>query len=169
MKIAVIAAIGKNGELGKDGKLPWHISADLKQFKRVTGGNVVVMGRKTFQSLPVPIKDRTIIVLSTKESVCSTVSHPCNVLIMNTMAEVIEYAYKHNLETLYIAGGGEMYKHFLPIADALYLTRVDAEFDADVYFPSFALDDWELRSEHWGTNGEYVYAFQYYDRKKLEG
>jgi dihydrofolate reductase len=131
LRIAVIAAIGRNRELGKDGKLPWHIKEDLKRFREITMGNVIVMGRKTYESLPGKLDGRTIIVLTTQ-----TDYNPKDddVLVFHSVGEIIMYCYLHKVETMYCAGGGEVYKHFLPLADQLYLTKVDASYDADTYF-----------------------------------
>lgn len=142
MRIVVIAAIGRNGELGKDGKLPWHIKADLQHFKQVTDGQVVTMGRKTYETLPKKLENRTIIVLTTKAPYEIAIDDP-DVIVMNTVGEIMEYAHKQNLETLYIAGGGMIYKHFLPLADAMWLTTVDQEYDADTFF-EWNDTEWEL-------------------------
>lgn len=163
MKIAIIAAIGKNGELGKDGKLPWHLPEDLKYFKRMTMDHVVVMGRKTYESIPKKLEGRTIIVLTTQIDYKLKYDDE-DALVFNSVGEIIHYCYSHDVETLYVAGGGAMYKHFLPLADQLYLTQVDAEFDADVYFPELHKDEWQLRSTKWASAQD-TYCFEYYERK----
>jgi dihydrofolate reductase len=164
MRIALIAAIGRNGELGKEGKLPWYLPQDLKFFKQVTTGQVVVMGRKTFETLPNQLLDRTIIVLTTQDLV---VKSP-DVLVFHSVGEVLHYAYLHEVETLYVAGGGEIYKHFLPLADSMYLTHVAAEFDADTFL-NVNYGDWESKSITTPPDGvatEPKFYFEYYERKK---
>jgi dihydrofolate reductase len=161
MKIVVIAAIGRNGELGKDGKLPWHLPADLQHFKRITDGQVVVMGRKTYESLPKKLENRTIIVVTTQTDYKAE-----DALVFNSIGEVMHYAHTHDLETLYVAGGGEIYKHFLPLADAMILTKVAAEYDADTYF-HFNENEWESKSittPPEGVQGEPKFYFEYYER-----
>jgi dihydrofolate reductase len=160
MKIAVIAAIGQRGELGVNGNLPWKIKEDLQHFKRVTMGQTVVMGRKTYESLPVKLEGRNIIVMTTQEGYVAE-----GALVMHSVAEVVKYAYENELETLYVAGGGEAYKHFLPLAKQLYLTRVHATFDdADAFFPRFWLENWEMKTFNFNFNEQYSYQFEYYER-----
>jgi dihydrofolate reductase len=119
------------------------------------------MGRKTYETLPSNAKEgRTIIVLTTQASYCVQEPH----IVMHTVGEVIEYAHKNNLDNLYVAGGGEMYLHFLPLAEQLYLTIVGADFDADVYFPAYGMSDWDLVSVKFSKNDEYNYGFYYYER-----
>jgi dihydrofolate reductase len=160
MRTVLIAAIGRNGELGKDGRLPWHLPEDLRHFKQVTSGQVVVMGRKTYESLPRRLDNRTVIVVTTQKDYRAD-----DAIVFNSVGEVMEYAHKQDLETLYIAGGGEMYKHFLPLADALLLTRVDQEYNADTFL-DIDYSDWELRSSFVRKQGDLQYAFQYCERKK---
>ncbi|RPK20020.1 dihydrofolate reductase [Paenibacillus xylanexedens] len=166
MKIALIAAIGKNGELGLNGDLPWKIPEDLKYFRTMTEGNVLVMGRKTFESIKKPLRNRTVIVVTTKQNYDIEIP---GYQVMNTIGEVMEYCYKNNVSNLYVAGGGEMYKNFLAIADLMYLTRVDAEFEADTYFPIGEIEGGRLwRSvttlPQTDLNSEYTYRFEVYER-----
>ncbi len=165
MKIALIAAIGKNGELGVNGDLPWRIPEDLNYFRTMTEGNVLVMGRKTFESIKKALQNRIVIVLTTQEKYrISEENH----YVMNTVGEVMEYCHKNKVSNLYVAGGGEMYKHFLPQASLMYLTRVDAEFEADTFFPISELEnDWKSVSllPQKDLNSKYVYQFEVYERQ----
>jgi dihydrofolate reductase len=165
MRIALIAAIGRNGELGKEGKLPWHLPQDLKFFKQVTTGQVVVMGRKTYESLPSLLLDRTIIILTTQTNYKPDAP---NTLVFHSVGEILHCAYLHEVETLYVAGGGEIYKHFLPLADSMYLTHVAAEFDADTFL-DVNYGDWQSKSITTPPDGvatEPKFYFEYYERKK---
>ena len=128
MKLALIAAIGRNRAIGKDGTMPWHISADLKRFKRITRGHTVLMGRKTWDSLGKPLVDRRNVVI-TRRSIPG----------VETYASVDQalYALKGE-EVVFVIGGGEVYAQLLPKADMLYLTVVDQEPDADTFFPLYA-------------------------------
>jgi dihydrofolate reductase len=161
MKIAVVAAAGLRGELGRNGELPWKIKEDLEFFKNLTTGQVVVMGRKTYDSIGKALPNRTVVVLTTKENY-----ELKDAIVMHSVGEVMKFAHENDLETLYIAGGGEMYRHFLPLAEQLYLTVVDAKFDADVYFPQVNQNEWELIHEKPMANGDYDFTFNYFERKQ---
>jgi len=148
MKINIIAAIGPNRELGKDNKLLWHISEDLKRFKKITTGKTVIMGRKTFESLGKPLPNRTNIIITRdpnyKVEGC---------LVVHSLKEAINKAkikdphfakasrgkQKSKSENeIFIIGGGEIYKQALPYAEKLYLTVVEGQFDADTFFPDYS-------------------------------
>jgi len=134
--ISIIAAIGKNRELGKDNKLLWHISDDFKRFKKLTSGHVVIMGRKTFESIGKPLLNRINIVVTRNRSWT-----PLGCTVCYSLEEAIEEA-KKNLPAgrqVFIIGGAEIYKQGLKYADKLYLTLVDKEFpDADAFFPDYS-------------------------------
>ena len=127
MKILMIAALDRNRVIGRDGKLPWHISEDLKRFKRLTKGHVVLMGRKTYESLGKPLPDRRNVVLS---------SGPIpGVESYRSLAEALR-ALKDE-RTVFVIGGGEVFRQALPIADGLHLTIVDGEHEGDTFFPEY--------------------------------
>lgn len=130
MSYSIIAAIGKNNELGKDNNLIWHLKGDLKFFKETTTGSTVIMGRKTFESLPKMLPNRHHIVLSRNNS------FPSEVEVYKTLDELLENLNKRN-EEMFVIGGGSVYKMFIPYADKLYLTEIDATSEADTYFPDF--------------------------------
>ena len=126
--ISIIACVGKNLELGRNNDLIWHLPGDLKYFKKMTLGKTVVMGRKTFESLPKILpKRRNIILQSKKEKIDGAI-------VANSVEMVLEMIQN---EDTFIIGGASIYQAFLKYADKLYLTEVDAEGDADVYFPTF--------------------------------
>ncbi len=128
MKIAIIAAIGKNRVIGRDGKVPWHIPEDLKRFKRLTTGHAVVMGRKTWESLGKALPGRRNIVISRHE--IPGAEHYASV------GEALTAL--HDQEKVFVIGGARVYAEFLGRADELYLTFVEQEADGDTYFPPFA-------------------------------
>ena len=131
--IDIIAAVGKNLELGKDNKLIWNIPDDLKYFKKVTFGKTVVMGRKTYESIGGSLPDRINIVLS-KQSIDLD-----NILVVKDYHDILNMD-----EDIFIIGGESIYKLFLPFADNLYLTEIEDEcLDADTYFPSFNKDSYD--------------------------
>lgn len=127
MTLAIIAAIGKNRVIGKDGKLPWHISDDLKRFKRLTTGHAVLMGRKTFESLGKPLANRRNVVLSSKK-IPNVETYPSIEAALKALA---------HQDKVFVIGGGEIYAQLLDRADALYLTLVDNDFEGDAFFPPY--------------------------------
>ena len=137
-KLIIMAAIGKNGELGKDNDLIWHLKEDLKFFKEKTINHKVVMGYNTFKSLPKLLVNRTHIVL-THHDIDNK-----DVLVFNNFNDLINYL--NNLdEDVYIIGGSKIYDLFMPLVDELILTEIDDKRDADVYFPKFNKDDFLKR------------------------
>lgn len=129
MSISMIAAVGKNLELGKNNDLIWHFKEDMKFFKETTTGHTVIMGRKTFESLPKALPYRQNIVITTNKDYVADGA---------TVVTSIDEAIKIANEDIFIIGGGIIYKEFLPLSDKLYLTEVEAEMqDADTYFPTF--------------------------------
>lgn len=144
MSYSIIAAVGKNNELGKDNGLIWHLPNDLKFFKSVTSGKTIIMGRKTFESLPRMLPNRHHIVLS------SSNDFPEGVEVYNDLQTLLE-SLKGREEEIFIIGGASIYRLFIDYADNMYLTHVDAECpDADAYFPTFNTEDWD--QEQLGEN-----------------
>jgi len=133
--IALIAACDMQNAIAKDGRIPWNIPSDLKWFKTKTLGHTVVMGRKTFQSIGSALSDRTNIVLSRnpafKAPDCICMHSPEDVLSIHK-----------EQEEMFIIGGEEIYKIFLPFAEKIYLTRIEQNFSGDKYFPQLSDTDW---------------------------
>ena len=137
MSYSIIAAVGKNNELGANNKLMWHLPNDLKFFKNMTDGKTIIMGRKTFASLPKMLPNRHHVVLSSSNDL------PEEVSVYNSFEELIN-AYKDSDEELFVIGGASVYKLFLDISDKIYLTEIDKEYkEADVFFPSFNKDEFD--------------------------
>lgn len=137
MNISLIAAIGKNNELGKDNNLIWRLPNDLKFFRETTLGHTIVMGRKTFESLPKVLPKRKNIVISTTDILNEEIEHYKSI---KTFLEM----YKEYKEELFIIGGASIYAQFIDLANKMYLTEVEAEDSkADVYFPKFDKNEWE--------------------------
>lgn len=160
--ISIIAAIGKNRELGKNNQLLWHIKADMVRFKRLTLNNVVIMGRKTYQSLPKkfrPLPQRINIIVSKQKNFTYE-----PIIIVHSIEEAIKKAKEFNKE-IFIAGGASIYQQTLPLADKLYLTLVEKEFpDADVYFPSFENLFFKKNKEEIGHEGKLTFRFLEYSK-----
>ena len=130
MSVSMIAAVGKNLELGKNNNLIWHFKEDMKFFKDTTMGHTVVMGRKTFESLPKALPGRKNIVISSNAEYQAQ-----GATVVTSVEESLQIA---DNEEIFVIGGGKIYAEFLPYADKLYLTEIDAECaDADTYFPQF--------------------------------
>jgi dihydrofolate reductase len=144
MRITLIAALGRNRVIGKDNRMPWHISDDLKRFKSLTLGHPVVMGRKTFQSIGKPLPGRDNIVITRSDTFAAP---GCRVV--HSLPEALEAA--QGAEEAFVIGGAEIYALALPLADRLQLTEVDAAIDGDAHFPDFDRGDWREVSREPGT------------------
>ncbi|MBN2614231.1 MAG: dihydrofolate reductase [Bacteroidales bacterium] len=161
-KISIIAALSDNGVIGGNNQLLWHISNDLKRFKKMTTGHTVVMGKNTFLSLPVkPLPNRTNIVLSRKgfpESDQCTVVHS-----VEEALKLMDTEYEN-----FVIGGGEIYRAFLPYSQKMYLTRVHKHFDGDTLFPDFSEAEWKLEHDELivdDPQNDFAYTFQLFVRK----
>ncbi len=159
--ITIIAAIGNNGELGKDNDLIWHLPNDLKRFKKVTAGHHVIMGRKTYESLGKPLPNRTNIVITGNRDFNAK-----GCLVVNSLEAALEAA---NTDTApYILGGAQIYKQAIEIADMLDLTLVNAELEADAFFPQIDTSVWKETARQDFKADEkhrYDYSFVTYQRK----
>lgn len=142
--ISIIVAIAKNGVIGKGGELPWKLSADLKHFASLTRGHTVIMGRKTYESivkrLGHALLDRQNVVITSQKDYSAP-----GCMIISSVAEVIK-DYSMSWGEIFVIGGGEIYRQFMPVAGKLYVTEVETECEGDVYFPSYLKEDWELVS-----------------------
>lgn len=156
--ISIIAAIGKNNALGRGNDLIWHIKEDLKNFKNLTMGKYIVMGKNTYESLPKHLEGRKYIVLS------SSLSNIENGLLFNDFNKLLEFI-KNVDEEVMIIGGSSIYKLFLPLADKLYLTEIDSEEKADVYFPEFNKEDYKCNVVSTNEVDGLKYSFVIYERK----
>ena len=145
MLLSLIAAADEHNVIGKDGKLPWHLSADMHYFRTVTSGHPIIMGRKTYESIGHPLPGRQNIVISRQTHLkidgCDVVS---------SLDEAIHLAEESGATEAFVIGGGEIYKQALSIADRIYLTRIALSVDGDTFFPVFSEKEWEevSREEH---------------------
>jgi len=159
--ISLIAAIGKNNELGKGNTLLWHMPEDMKYFREKTKGRTVIMGRKTFESLKGPLPNRKNIVITRDKKY---LRH--GVDVVHSLEEAIEKV--KNEEEVFIIGGAEIYKQALPIADRLYITHIEAEdVEADSFFPEIIPVVWNEIShiEHKkDKNNPFNYTFSVYEK-----
>jgi dihydrofolate reductase len=160
--IILIAAVAENNALGKDNNLLWHLPSDFKRFKEITSGHHIIMGRKTFESFPKPLPNRTHIVISRQKDYS-----PEGCIVVENLEKAIAICPKE--ENLFIIGGGEIYSQSIYLADQLDITRVHHSFEADVYFPEINPEIWKLTSEIFNPKDEkhlFDYTFQKYTRKK---
>ena len=156
--ISIIAAIGKNNELGKNNQLLFHIKEDMQFFRTKTEDHKVIMGHKTWDSLPGKLKNRENIVLSRH-------NFPGPDQIIHDQAEIIA-KYQDSAEEVFIIGGGAVYMQFLPYANDLYLTEVDAKAsDATTFFPEFDRDKYDKIILKSGTENGLKYTINQYRRK----
>lgn len=141
MIISLIVAIAQNGVIGKStGEMSWHVSEEFKHFKNTTKGYPVIMGRKTFETLGKPLKERLNIVL-TKNSDYKTKYD--DVLVFSSLEDAIDYCKKNEFGKIFIIGGAEIYKLALPIVDEMIISRMKFDADGDVYFPEFDESKWK--------------------------
>lgn len=139
MKICSIAAVSNNGVIGSDGSLPWHYPKDLEHFRDTTENNVIIMGRKTYDSFPEPLDNRYHIVLTRDTSLDSPFD---DVEYVNSVDEAIALAESMEDEISYVIGGQSIYKLFFTHIDEMILTEIDKEYDGDTYYPEFDTEEW---------------------------
>ncbi len=173
MMISIIAAIGKNNELGKNNKLLWKLPADMKRFREITSGHTVIMGRKTFESIGKPLPDRRNIIITRNENYLRD-----SVDVVHSLEEAIDrariilaqiLAQNSQEEEIFVVGGAEIYREAMPIADKLYITQIKAEDKgADSFFPKINMDEWRKTSHEEYSADEknfFPYVFTIYRRK----
>jgi dihydrofolate reductase len=154
--LALIAALSKNYVIGNKGIIPWRIKGEQKRFKELTTGNIVIMGKRSYEEIGKPLPDRRTIVIS------NTAKYEAdNCITLGSLSEALVYAGK---EDAFVAGGERLYRESLPLADRLYLTMIDLEVEGDTFFPSFDQTEFKLiKEEHFP--GEIPYRYLTYERK----
>ena len=163
MIISIIVAMAANRAIGKDGQLIWHLSNDLKHFKKLTTGHCVLMGYNTYRSLPnqKALPNRRNIVISSRLE-----KAPEGFELADSIDKALLMA--QNEEEIFIMGGGMIYEQFLPKANKLYLTRLDKNFEADTFFPPINFNNWELTELEVFDDDpqtDYSYKFETWERK----
>ena len=162
MTISLVVAAATNNAIGKDGKLPWHLPNDMKHFKNVTWGMPIVMGRKTFESLGKALPGRKNIVISRQPGWKAD-----GVITVKNMEDAFFVVKEADAKEVMVIGGGEIYKTLFEKARRIYLTRVEAEPDADTFFPSLKPEEWHLMSQQdheADDKNAYNYSFQVWER-----
>ena len=156
-ELTIIVAAGENNAIGKDNDLIWHLSDDLKRFKKLTNGHHIIMGRKTFESFPKPLPNRTHIVITRQ----TDYKAPDGVIIVNSLTDAIDAA--KNDSNPFVIGGGEIYKQAMPLVDKIEITRVHSSFDdADTFFPEIDTTLWtETNRTTQDADEKHAHAFSF--------
>ncbi len=159
-RLAIVAALARNGVIGRDNRLPWHLPDDLRHFKRLTLGRPIVMGRRTFESLPGLLPDRTHVVV-TRDPVYSAPG----AVVVHSLQEAIATG---GGDEVLVVGGAELYALALPRATRLYLTLVDAEVEGDVLFPPIEPAQWrEVAREPHAADERHAYPFAFVTMERV--
>jgi dihydrofolate reductase len=158
MIVSAIAAVSRNGVIGRKGRLPWHYPEDLARFKTLTTGHAVLMGRRTFESIGRPLPGRRNVVLTRAPAP----RLPEGVLSFNSLEAALQACAESGETELFVIGGAELYAQALPLCDRLYLTRIERDVEGDAHFPPWDPAEWVERERK--AKGELV--FSVYERKR---
>ncbi len=164
MKISIIVAVGAHNELGKDNELMWHLPSDMLHFRETTRGHVVIMGRKTFESIGKPLPGRQNIIITR-----DTTYRIEGADIAHSLTEALEKADMENYpEEVFIIGGAQIYTEALAIADTLYITHINKEFpQADTFFPDWSKAEFtEVSREHHDQDERHAYPYDFVQYEK---
>jgi dihydrofolate reductase len=163
MRVSLIAAVARNGVIGRDNGLPWRLPTDLARFQRLTWGHHVVMGHRTFSSDEGRLPGRITVVLSRDPAF-----RPWGVSVARSLDDALDLTRRAGEDEVFIAGGTEVYRQGLAVADRLYLTEVHAEVHGDTFFPDIDLESWQLvdREDHPADErNEHPFSFLTYERR----
>lgn len=163
MIISLIVAAAENNVIGMEGKLPWHLPADMKYFKQTTAGHAVIMGRGTYESLGKPLPGRTNIVITRQENYAAP---GCSVV--GNLKAAIDHAAETGDAEAFIIGGGDIFMQSVLWADRIYLTRIFHSFEGDTFFPVLNNEDWVMVNEQIHPADEknkYAFSFQTFERQ----
>jgi dihydrofolate reductase len=161
--LKILVAFDENRVIGKNNALIWHLPADLKRFKALTTGHVIIMGRKTFESIGRPLPNRTTVVISRQQDLKIE-----GVILAHSVEEAILKAKSISRDDIFIVGGAEIYQLSLPLADQILVTQLHDIFEGDAFFPEISPAIWEVAEQERGvTDEQNAYQFSYitYARK----
>lgn len=159
--IIMIAAVAENFALGKDNELVWHLPDDFKRFKQLTTNHYIIMGRKTFESFPKPLPNRTHVIITRQQDYTAE-----GCLVAANLADALAMVPED--ENAFVIGGGEIYALALPFTDVIELTKVHARFEADTFFPEIDSKQWKLVSEEYHPKDEkHLFDFTYQTYRRV--
>ena len=163
-KIAIITAVSQNNVIGKDNKIPWKLSPDLKRFKSLTEGHVIIMGQKTFESLGKPLPNRINIILTNNYDFKPDFPND-EIYVVHSIDQALDSAdyYNDNDLEVFVIGGGNIYQQFMMYCYRLYITRIFQDFEGDTYFPKIDPWSWELIWSDPQKCPEFDYEYQIYN------
>lgn len=154
--LTLIAAAAENNALGKDNDLLWHLPDDFKHFKDLTSHHFIIMGRKTFETFPKPLPNRTHIIITRQEDY----DVPASCIVVNSLEKALDLVTEQ--DESFIIGGGEIYDLAMPFADKIELTRVHTELEADTFFPVIDENQWKVvREEFHDKDVKHQYSFTF--------
>ena len=166
MIVSLLVAMDERRGIGKQGRLPWRLSTDMKRFRELTMGHHLVVGRKTFESIGKPLPGRQMIIVTRDPTY-----HVEGCFTVHSIKEAIELAERRNEAELFIGGGAEIYAQSLGLAGRIYLTQVHADGDADTFFPEFNRDEWveqSSQSHPADEKNEYPFTFLLLIKKRAK-
>ncbi|OFX78134.1 MAG: hypothetical protein A2X12_06070 [Bacteroidetes bacterium GWE2_29_8] len=166
MQISIIVAMGIDNVIGYKNQLLCNMPADLKHFKNLTTNHHIIMGRKTFESIGKALPNRTNIILS-HSLTNNDYERDDNIVVFDNINKAIKFANKNNENELFIIGGGEIYKSAIDLADKLYITKIENNFEGDTYFPLIDYSKWKLVCESFFSRDEknnFNYSFSLYNK-----
>jgi len=162
LKLSIIVATAEKGVIGKDNQLIWHLPEDLKMFRRLTTGHVIIMGRKTFESIGKPLPNRTSIIISRNNDYQVE-----GCIVVSSLEEAVEKAKEIETEEAFIIGGAQIYALALDMADTVYLTQVHYNFEGDAFFPVLDTNIWiEKERKSFSPDEKHAYAFDFVTLEK---
>jgi len=162
LKLSLIVAVAENDIIGHNNQLIWHLPNDLKQFKHLTTGHCIMMGRKTFDSIGKPLPNRTSIIISRNPDFQIE-----NCITVDSLEKAISKVRELENEEAFIIGGAEIYRLSLPLVDKIYLTEVHHSFEGDALFPTIDTTVWqETKRENFETDGKHLYKYSFVELEK---
>ena len=164
MIVSLIAAMAENRAIGLDAALPWRLPKDMRHFKELTTAHTVIMGRKTYDTLPRPLTNRRNVVITRDVSYVASGAD-----VFHSLQDALRTVSED--EEVFVAGGAEIYRLALPFADRIYLTMVHTVLEGDTFFPEFEMSDWLLQEDtRYDSDGRHIYSFSFrlYERRSVE-
>jgi dihydrofolate reductase len=164
MQISIIVAAAENGVIGREGQLPWRLSADLRLFKQITMGHTIIMGRRTWESIGRVLPGRETVVVTRQADYHTEFPE---VIIVPSLDRAIQVAESAHDNEAFVVGGAELYRMTLPRADRLYFTRINAKVEGDTFLPEIAWNEWRLiKSDPHAADekNEHPFALEVYER-----